>query len=157
MSAINRMNTDILPKNFLMTLKSGINELTRIENSEEQDACKDEQIGGPSHPSLWVIKRIAGRTDFVYQILDEYDGDKDIDKLLADSEMHVLTGKYLFYHDPCIFYRIHAEENPQECDEEKRKDDSRHPDASVFNGEISRLEGGGFYVGGREIGFFLFL
>lgn len=66
-----------------------------------------------------MIERIAGRTDFVYQILDEYDGDKDIDKLLADSEMHVLTGKYLFYHDPCIFYRIHAEENPQECDEEK--------------------------------------
>lgn len=65
-----------------------------------------------------MIERIAGRTDFVYQILDEYDGDKDIDKLLADSEMHVLTGKYLFYHDPCIFYRIHAEENPQECDEE---------------------------------------
>lgn len=42
-----------------------------------------------------MIERIAGRTDFVYQILDEYDGDKDIDKLLADSEMHVLTGKYL--------------------------------------------------------------
>ena len=40
-----------------------------------------------------MIERIAGRTDFVYQILDEYDGDKDIDKLLADAEMHVLTGK----------------------------------------------------------------
>ena len=104
-----------------------------------------------------MIERIAGRTDFVYQILDEYDGDKDIDKLLADSEMHVLTGKYLFYHDPRIFYRIHAEENPQECDEEKRKDDSCQPDASVFHGEISRLKGGGFYVGGREFGFFLFL
>ena len=79
-----------------------------------------------------MIERIAGRTDFVYQILDEYDGDKDIDKLLADSEMHVLTGKYLFYHNPRIFYRIHAEENPQECDEEKRKDDSCQPDASVY-------------------------
>ena len=115
-----------------MTLKTGIDELTRIENSEEQDACKDEKISGPSHPCLWVIKRIAGRTDFIYQILDEYDGDKDIDELLADSEMHVLTGEYLFYHDPRFFYCIHAEENPQECDEEEREDDSRQRDDSVF-------------------------
>ena len=84
-----------------------------------------------------MIERIAGRADFVYQVLDEYDGNKDIDKLLADSEMHVLTGKYLFYYDPRIFYRIHTEENPQECDEEKRKDDSRQLDTSVSHGEIS--------------------
>ena len=61
--------------------------------------------------------------------------------------MHVLTGKYLFNYYPRIFYRIHAEENPQKCDEEKRKDDSCQPDASVFHGEISRFDGGGFYVG----------